>query len=112
LAKDTNAEVLPRLDIEGLMPVIAHAKAVVAVDTGLCHLASALNIPTIALFGPTDPAQTGVFGVKQLNLAAHFACAPCLKRECAFKEKGYDVWPACFSTLPPTLVFQHLMEFL
>lgn len=112
LAENTNAELLPRLDLEGLMPVIANAKAVVAVDTGLCHLASALNIPTIALFGPTDPEKTGVFGVKQLNLAANFACSPCLKRECAFKGEGYDTWPACFSTLPPMLVMQRLMEFL
>lgn len=119
LSENANAEVLPRLDIEGLMPVIANAKAVVAVDTGLCHLASALNIPTIALFGPTDPEKTGVFGEKQLNLRANFPCAPCLKRECMFKEKEYpikgdewDVWPACFSTLPPALVMQHLMGFL
>ena len=63
LAKDANADILPRLTIEGLMPFIANAKAVIGVDTGLCHLAAALTTPTIALFGPTNPEKTGVMGL-------------------------------------------------
>lgn len=110
IAEHCNAEVLPDLTIEDLMPVIANATAVVAVDTGLCHLASALNIPTVALFGPTDPEKTGLLGEKQINLAANFACSPCLKRECFFKGEGYAEWPACFMTLPPYVVMNQLLN--
>lgn len=110
LAENAHAEVLADLNINGLVSMIANASAVVAVDTGLCHLAAALNIPTVALFGPTDPEKTGVMGEKQVNLTANFLCAPCLKRECAFKEKGYEEWPACFTTLPPYLVMKHLVD--
>lgn len=111
LAKDANADVLPDLNIEGLMPVIANAKAVIAVDTGLCHLAAALTIPTIALFGPTDPEKTGLMGHKQLNLTANFQCAPCVKRQCIYTTTSED-WPPCFRTLPPILVLQHLTNLL
>ena len=38
---------------------LAGARAVVAVDTGLAHVADALGVPLLALFGPTDPARVG-----------------------------------------------------
>lgn len=109
LAEVGKVTVLPLLTLEGLMPIIANATAVIAVDTGLCHLAAALNIPTIALFGPTDPEKTGIMGEDQMNLAANFSCAPCLKRQCQYKGEAAE-WPACFTTLPPTLVMKKLIE--
>ena len=55
-----NATVLPKLSIAQIAEVIAYAKAAVGVDTGLSHLAAALNVPTIAIYTDTNPAQTGV----------------------------------------------------
>lgn len=57
-----NAVVLPKLDLAELASVISQAKAAVGVDTGLSHLAAALNIPTIAIYTDTNPALTGVMG--------------------------------------------------
>jgi heptosyltransferase I len=57
-----NATVLPKLSIAELANIIANAKAAVGVDTGLSHLAAALNIPTIAIYTDTNPALTGVMG--------------------------------------------------
>lgn len=110
LSQQARAVILPDLTIEGLMPVIANASAVIAVDTGLCHLASALNIPTIALFGPTDPEKTGLMGEKQINLTANFSCAPCLKRQCQYSGPSLER-PACFTSLPPQLVMDKLLTF-
>ena len=55
-----NAIVLPKLSIAQIACVIAKSKAAICVDTGLSHLAAALNIPTIAIYTDTDPALTGV----------------------------------------------------
>jgi heptosyltransferase-1 len=41
--------------------VIARASLVVAGDTGPLHLADALDTPTVALFGPTDPVRNGPY---------------------------------------------------
>lgn len=54
------ATVLPRLSIHQLAGVISHAQAAIGVDTGLSHLAAALNIPTVAIYTDTDPTLTGV----------------------------------------------------
>lgn len=55
-----NARVLPKLSIAQLANIISHAQAAIGVDTGLSHLAAALNIPTIAIYTDTNPALTGV----------------------------------------------------
>lgn len=48
--------------IEGLIAATRRATAVLGVDSGPLHLAAALQKPGVALFGPTDPAQTGPYG--------------------------------------------------
>ena len=50
------------LAFAGLAAAIAHSALLIGVDTGLAHLATALKIPTLALYTATDPALTGVLG--------------------------------------------------
>lgn len=105
------SEVIDDCDIDGIAKEISGARAVVAVDTGLGHLAAALKIPTFVLFGPTDPERNGVLGSRNLNLQVEFPCAPCLKRTCTYKGE-HSVEPPCFGSLPPELVWQRLEESL
>lgn len=65
-----NAAVLPRLNLAGVAKVIAGARACVAVDTGLGHLAAALDVPSISLYGPTLPGRVGAYGRGQVHLCA------------------------------------------
>lgn len=59
-------EVLPRLSLEDIAHVLAGAKFVVSVDTGLSHLTAALDRPNITLYGPTDPGLIGGYGKNQI----------------------------------------------
>lgn len=63
-----NVEVLPRLTLHGVACVLVQARAVVAVDTGLGHLSAALSVPTLSLYGPTDPGLIGAYGDNQYHL--------------------------------------------
>lgn len=65
-----HVEVLPKLTLEQVAAVLAGAKAVVSVDTGLSHLAAALDRPNITLYGPTDPGLIGGYGLNQNSLVA------------------------------------------
>ncbi len=56
-----SALVLPKLGIASLAAIIANAQIIVGVDTGLVHLAVALNKPTVAIYTDTNPALTGVY---------------------------------------------------
>jgi heptosyltransferase-1 len=59
------AIVLPKCSIANLARIIATSKIAIGVDTGLSHLATALDIPTIALYTDTDPQLTGVMAGKK-----------------------------------------------
>lgn len=62
--------VLPRLKISAVAEHIAGAQACVAVDTGLGHLAAALDVPCVSLYGPTLPGRVGAYGQGQVHLCA------------------------------------------
>ncbi|MFJ2984138.1 MULTISPECIES: lipopolysaccharide heptosyltransferase I [unclassified Pseudomonas] len=115
-----NCQVLPKLNLAGVARVLAAAKACVAVDTGLGHLAAALDVPTISLFGPTNPGLTGAYGRVQVHQASDFPCAPCLQKKCTYKPSADDLrrfdlkreWPLCFTRLNPEHVASRLSALL
>lgn len=59
-------EVLPRMSLQEVAGVLAGARFVVSVDTGLSHLTAALDRPNITLYGPTDPGLIGGYGRNQV----------------------------------------------
>ena len=54
------AQVCPRINLRDAAGLLAHAAAVIGVDTGLLHLANAFRVPLIGIYTDTDPALTGV----------------------------------------------------
>lgn len=60
----SRAFVAPPLEIAGIAALCAGARLVVGVDTGLTHLAVALERPTVALYGGSDPQLTGAYAGK------------------------------------------------
>jgi heptosyltransferase-1 len=50
-------------DVAGLVAMLRRTDLFVGGDTGPMHLAAALAVPVVALFGPTDPARNGPWGV-------------------------------------------------
>ncbi|QEY57981.1 lipopolysaccharide heptosyltransferase I [Pseudomonas sp. C27(2019)] len=65
-----SVQVLPPLNLTGVAAQIAGAQACVAVDTGLGHLAAALDVPCVSLYGPTLPGRVGAYGQGQVHLCA------------------------------------------
>lgn len=70
-----------KTNLRELMALIASCTVFLTNDSGPMHIASALNIPLLALFGSTNPIKTGPFnGGVVLNKKP--ACSPCYKRVC------------------------------
>jgi heptosyltransferase-1 len=66
IASETElAIVLPKLSISALASITQKSQAVIGVDTGLAHLAVALNKPVIAIYTDTDPKLTGLYATNQ-----------------------------------------------
>ena len=96
-----SVSVLPRLNLGGIAKVVAGARACVAVDTGLGHLAAALDVPCISLYGPTLPGRVGAYGRSQVHLCASGPNA----------GKGNRHKP-CFDDLPAERVASELKALL
>ena len=56
-------------------------------DSGAMHVASALGVPTVAIFGATDDTTTGPTGSFARVVRAHAECSPCLLRECPIDHR-------------------------
>jgi ADP-heptose:LPS heptosyltransferase len=64
------------LDYEGLLRAVSACDVVVGNDTGTLHAAAACGVPTVTLFGPTDPRKWNPIGSAPVFLT-HLPCRPC-----------------------------------
>jgi ADP-heptose:LPS heptosyltransferase len=71
------------------------------------HVAAALGVPVLALFGPTDPQRTGPFGARHRVLQAPAeTCGPCFRDHCRHTQ------PLCMEYLQPDAVVAAALDML
>jgi heptosyltransferase-1/heptosyltransferase-2 len=75
-------DLVGQTDLRDLMALADLAKAVVGSDSGPLHLAAAVGVPTVTLFGPNSSQRTGTYGPNVTNLMSPAPCAPCFKKTC------------------------------
>lgn len=79
---------VPLIDLTGLttlsqaMALIARCRLFITNDSGLMHVAAALNTPLIALFGSTNQRRTGPRGGLCRVINKSIPCAPCMRTDC------------------------------
>jgi heptosyltransferase-2 len=78
----------PMFDLTGktglreAMAMMARCRLFISNDSGLMHVAAALGVPTVAIFGSTNPATTSPPGQNNIIIHKNVACSPCLKTDC------------------------------
>jgi lipopolysaccharide heptosyltransferase I len=78
----------PFLDLTGTVPLgslpalLSRASVLITNDSGPMHVAAAVGIPVIALFGPTSASRTGPYGRNHTVLTHEVSCRPCFSRAC------------------------------
>ncbi|RJG00116.1 lipopolysaccharide heptosyltransferase II [Noviherbaspirillum saxi] len=86
--------------LDEAVALIARADAMVSNDSGLLHIASALNRPIVAIYGPTDPLHAPPFSDVAESLYLTLECAPCKQRECPLGHHR------CMREITPEMVWQ------
>ncbi len=110
LAAACNGFALPeRLNMSALCTVLQGARAIVGADTGLMHLAAALDVPTITFWGPSASWRSAPLngandlqGDRNWHIQSNPACGPCFKRRC-------DHF-VCMDAIEPDAIIRKLHE--
>jgi heptosyltransferase II len=76
-----------RVPLREFMDMTAACRLFLTNDSGAMHIASALDVATVTVFGPTDEYATGPTGDKAAIVRAPVECAPCLLRECPIDHR-------------------------
>jgi heptosyltransferase-2 len=87
------------------MGILSHARLFITNDSGPMHMANALAVPVVGLFGPTDPAVTRPFQPPSTVIWKGAACWPCLYRSCPY---GHE----CMTAIQPENVLEAALPYL
>ncbi len=96
-----------KTSLQDLPAIIKKLKAFVTPDTATLHLAEALNVPTIALFGPTDPRRHTVKGDNLYVFCKDLLCSFCYKPKC---KLGKNI--PCMEKITPQEIFLKINEII
>jgi heptosyltransferase II len=73
--------------LETLIGVLAESSLMITNDSGPMHIAAALGVPTVAVFGSTDERVTGPYGPRTRIVKYPVECSPCLLRDCPIDHR-------------------------
>jgi len=73
-------------NLKELAFLLGSVDLMITTDTGPMHIASAMETPVVAIFGPTAPWRTGPYGNGHTPIKSKVACSPCFKKKCNTKE--------------------------
>jgi lipopolysaccharide heptosyltransferase II len=76
------SDLIGKTSLAQLMDELQTCDVLLTNDTGTMHLAAMLGVPTVSIFGSTEPALTGPLGASHHVIRHHVACSPCFLREC------------------------------
>ncbi len=82
LLKADFTNLIGKTTLAELISALSECRLLLTNDTGTMHLAAFLGVPTVSLFGSTEPALTGPLGSGNRILHHHVECSPCFLRDC------------------------------
>jgi heptosyltransferase-2 len=87
LMRTRPAVIAGETSIAELKAVLACSRLVISNDTGTSHVAAALGIPTVVVFGPTEHVSTRPLSQRATVVRHDVECSPCMLRECPIDHR-------------------------
>ena len=101
--KTPSMDLCGKTDLRAFVGVVSCLDALVANDSGAMHLGASLGIPTVGVFGPTNPDETHPVGSKASYVRGVAECSPCRHAICPIDHR-------CMTSVAPTTVVETLLR--
>jgi heptosyltransferase-2 len=92
-----------KTDLRGFLGLVSGLDALLANDSGAMHIGAALGIPTVGVFGPTNPDETHPVGRRAAFVRGVAECSPCPHRTCPIDHR-------CMTSVAPATVVDVLLR--
>ena len=93
------------LTLGALKEIVRRSDLMVTNDTGPRHIAAAMDVPVVTIFGPTHPEWTEIYYAKERQVAVKVFCGPCQKKVCPLDHR-------CMTRISPAMVFDTALTLL
>jgi heptosyltransferase-2 len=93
------------MNLGSLKEIVRRCDLMVTNDTGPRHIAAAMGIPVVTIFGPTHPEWTEIYYPKERQVAVKVFCGPCQKKVCPLDHR-------CMTRVTPAMVWDASMQLL
>ena len=105
IKSDNITDLCGKTDIKELAQILSVCEFAIGADTGAMHLANAIGIKNLFIFGGSDIKETAPYGNNAKVISANLSCSPC-RGKCKFdKEK-------CLDQIKPDMVFESVKEWI
>lgn len=91
--------------------VIGEADVMLSGDSGPLHIATALGVKSIGLYGSMPANRTGCFS-SGINIVSKKACVPCNRRKCKFLKKTKNIYAPCMEEISTDEIMNVIAQFL
>ncbi len=106
IARSSSAILAPPTSLEQMGAILSLSKLLITNDSGPMHIAAALGVPTLAIFGPTSPHLQGPYGnVSEIVRNEKLDCLECNLTKC-------PIGNPCMKELDPETVFSSLQKLI
>ena len=93
------------MTLGSLKEIVRRCDLMVTNDTGPRHIAAAMDVPVVTVFGPTHPEWTEIYYAKERQVAVKVFCGPCQKKTCPLDHR-------CMTRVTPAMVYERAGELL
>ena len=107
-----NVHIVRDKPIRVIAEILKKSKLLITSDSGLLHVACAINVPSVAIFGPTNPRRSGPLNAKSKVVRNELPCSPCFYH--TSKELSCDAGLnfQCIRELPVEKVIEATTQYL